>query len=201
MIIYAEQQFFLNLIQAYSSPCNLTPPISWVLIGQPLIFSLTSPTCCNSPRKCTPVKYKARQKAGFQIVTYTTFSIALRDFNWFRKHIEKISNSKDFNLKDSCSELKPQRQGFEKFLVWKVIASDNSNLLRKVVFLLKSNFQVTAIFIFLEVGYLVVNFIYKWKRQIFLVHHKIMSDWFIFSKYLSECFNFVMVTWFYCFLQ
>ena len=143
----------------------------------------------------------ARQKAGFQIVTYTPFSIALRDFNWFRKHIEKISNSKDFNLKDSCSELKPQRQGFEKFLVWKVIASDNSNLLRKVVFLLKSNFQVTAIFNFLGVGYLVVNFIYKWKRQIFLVHHKIMSDWFIFSKYLSECFNFVMVTWFYCFLQ
>ena len=28
MIIYAEQQFFLNLIQAYSSSCNLTPPIS-----------------------------------------------------------------------------------------------------------------------------------------------------------------------------
>ena len=27
------------------------------------------PTFCNSARKCTPVKYKARQKAGFQVVT------------------------------------------------------------------------------------------------------------------------------------
>ena len=49
---------------------NLTPPISRVLIGQHSIFcSLTSPTCCNSSRNCTPVKYKKRQKAGFAIVT------------------------------------------------------------------------------------------------------------------------------------
>ena len=54
---------------AYSPSYNLTPRISRVLIGQHLIFcSLTSPTCCNSPRKCTPLKYK-RQKAGFPIVT------------------------------------------------------------------------------------------------------------------------------------
>ena len=39
-----------------------------------MIFcSLTSPACCNSPRKCTPVKYKKRQKAGFPIVTLTNF--------------------------------------------------------------------------------------------------------------------------------
>ena len=58
---------------AYSSSNNLAPPISRVLIGQHLIFSLlTPPTCCNSPPKCTPVKYKAKQKAGFPIVTYTT---------------------------------------------------------------------------------------------------------------------------------
>ena len=45
----------------YSLSYNLTSPISGVLIGQHLIFySLTSPTCCNSPRKCTPVKYKKR---------------------------------------------------------------------------------------------------------------------------------------------
>ena len=38
-----------------------------VLIGPYLNFgSLTSPTCCNSPRKCTPVKWKVRQKAGYQ---------------------------------------------------------------------------------------------------------------------------------------
>ena len=42
-------------------------------------------------------------------------------------------------------------------------ASDKSNLLRKVQFLLKSGFQVIAFFILLEVGYLVaiiVNFVY-----------------------------------------
>ena len=32
---------------------------------------LTSPTCCNLPRKSTPAKYKGRQKAGFPIVTGT----------------------------------------------------------------------------------------------------------------------------------
>ena len=55
-----------------SASDNLTPPISRVLIGRHLHFcSLTSPTYCNSSRKCTPVKYKARQKAGFPIVTET----------------------------------------------------------------------------------------------------------------------------------
>ena len=57
----------------YSSSCNLTPPISRVLICRHLIFCpSTWPTCCNSPRKCARVKYKARQKAGFPIATYTT---------------------------------------------------------------------------------------------------------------------------------
>ena len=45
-----------------------------------------------------------------------------------------------------------------------VVASDKSNLLRKVDFLLKNGFQVIAFFIHLEVGYLaiiVVNFVYK----------------------------------------
>ena len=52
----------------YSPSCNLAPPISQVLIGQHLIFcSLTSPTCCNSPLKCTPSKHKKRQKFGFQL--------------------------------------------------------------------------------------------------------------------------------------
>ena len=53
---------------AYSSSYNLTPPISRVLISRQLIFYLpTWPTCCNSPRKYTPVTYKARQKAEFPI--------------------------------------------------------------------------------------------------------------------------------------
>ena len=58
----------------YSSSYRLTPPISRVLIDPLLNFcSLTSRTCCNSSPKCTPVKYKARQKAGFGIATETTF--------------------------------------------------------------------------------------------------------------------------------
>ena len=57
----------------YSSSYNLTSAISRVTIGEHLIFcSRLWPTCCNSPRKCTPVKYKARQRAGFPIVTYTS---------------------------------------------------------------------------------------------------------------------------------
>ena len=57
----------------YSSSYNLTPAISRVLIGEQLIFcSPPWPTCCNSPRKCTPVKYKTRQKVGFPIITYKT---------------------------------------------------------------------------------------------------------------------------------
>ena len=30
---------------------------------------MTSPMCCNSPQKCTPVKYKKRKKAGFSFAT------------------------------------------------------------------------------------------------------------------------------------
>ena len=57
----------------YSSSYNLTPAISRVLIGEHLIFcSPPWPTCCNSPRKCTPVKYKTKQKVGFPIITYKT---------------------------------------------------------------------------------------------------------------------------------
>ena len=56
----------------YSSSYILTPAISWVLIGDHLIFcSPPWPMCCNSLPKCTPVKYKARQKAGFPTVTNT----------------------------------------------------------------------------------------------------------------------------------
>ena len=55
------------------------------LIGRDLIFSsLTSPTCCNSPRKCTPVKYKTRQKAWFQIVSSNT---SLKWLSFVRLHL------------------------------------------------------------------------------------------------------------------
>ena len=51
----------------YSSCNNLISVISRVLIYSYLNFcSLTSPTSCNSPRKCTPVKGKVKQKAGYQ---------------------------------------------------------------------------------------------------------------------------------------
>ena len=57
--------------------------VSRVLIDQHLIFcSYTWSTCCNTPRKCTPVKYKVRQKAGFPIVTYTTSFWTLDPRRW-----------------------------------------------------------------------------------------------------------------------
>ena len=57
----------------HSSCNNLISVISRVLIAPYLNFcSLTSPTCCNLPRKCTPVKWNVRQKAGYQVVKYTT---------------------------------------------------------------------------------------------------------------------------------
>ena len=55
----------------------------------------------------------------------------------------------------------PQGQGFESC---QVIASNKSDLLRKVDFFLKNGFQVIAFSILLEVGHLaiiVVNFVDK----------------------------------------
>ena len=58
-LLYAK--FLERRTFPYSSSYHLTPPFSRVLIAPHLIFcSLTSPTCYNSPRKCTPVKYKAK---------------------------------------------------------------------------------------------------------------------------------------------
>ena len=70
-ILTLSCRFITSYTPSYNlTSYNLTPPISRVLIGQHLIFcSLTSPTCCNLPRKCTPVKYKNGQKAGFPNAT------------------------------------------------------------------------------------------------------------------------------------
>ena len=54
--------------------------------------------------------------------------------------------------------------GTEILKVLQLIASDKSNLLRKVHFLLKSVFQVIGFFVILKVGYLVkivIRFVYK----------------------------------------
>ena len=68
-------QVFWFWRHTYSTSDNVTPLVSSVLISRHLIFCwLTSPMCCNSPRKCTPVKYKKRQKAGFPIITQTLFN-------------------------------------------------------------------------------------------------------------------------------
>ena len=86
---------------AYSSPCNLTPPLYRVLIGLHLIFCPpTWPTCCNSPRKVTSVKYKTRQKPGFPIVTWT-ISTAVKN--------EKSEIGFKSSIGPSCpiSEIKP----------------------------------------------------------------------------------------------
>ena len=68
-------QVFWFWRHTYSTSDNVTPPVSSVLIGWHLIFCwLASPTCCNSPQKCAPAKYKNRQKAGFPIATQTPFN-------------------------------------------------------------------------------------------------------------------------------
>ena len=75
---------------SYSSSHNLTPAISRALIGRYLIFcSPTWPTCCNSSRKCTPVKYKAREKSGFPTVTQTT-----SDF-WYQVQILSVLSERN----------------------------------------------------------------------------------------------------------
>ena len=64
MLFFFNKKLCLKILCSftYSSSYNLTPAISQVLIGRRLIFcSPTWPPCCNSPRKCTPVKYKVRQ--------------------------------------------------------------------------------------------------------------------------------------------
>ena len=74
-------QVFWFWRHTYTTSDNVTPSISRVLIGRHMIFYwLTSPMCPNSPGKCTPVKYKKKQKAGFPIVTQTP-SIAQLCFN------------------------------------------------------------------------------------------------------------------------
>ena len=73
-VIYYRSRVLLGICNfPYSTSENEAPPISRVLIGRHLIFCwLTSLPYSNSPPKCTPVKYKRRQKAGFSIVISTT---------------------------------------------------------------------------------------------------------------------------------
>ena len=87
---------------------NLTQPISWVLIRQHLIFcSLTSPACCNLPRKCTRQVEKRRQKAEFFICHIDnlkgtqSWEILFCDINHFFSRNYNFSN-----LKQICVFLK-----------------------------------------------------------------------------------------------
>ena len=103
-------------------------------------------------------------------------------FFFWRRHTKFYNESALQNPKmHTCSNLDLKS--------CQVIAYDDSNLLIKVDFLLKIGFQVIVFFIPLGVGYLViivVNFVYKWAWQLFLGHHKIMSDWFIFLEHFSD---------------
>ena len=98
--------------------------------------------------------------------------------------------------------LKPDRQDLKSC---QLIAFDKSNLQRIAHFLPKSDFHIVAIFILLEVGYLVtivMNFVYKWARQLFSEHYKTTSAWFMFSEFFSDWwFNFVTVTKLYYFFK
>ena len=56
--------------------------------------------CCNSPRKCKPVKYKKRQKAGFLIITYGSVCNSKQKWNndecWCEhKELDDWSSCKD----------------------------------------------------------------------------------------------------------
>ena len=74
------------------------------------------------------------------------------------------------------------------------IASNKSNLMSKLRFRLKVVSKLFLLFpkhffILLEVGYLakiVVHVVYKWARQLFSPHFKIMSDWFIFLEFSPD---------------
>ena len=103
---------------AYSLSCNLTLPISRVLIVPHLIFYsldfLTSTTCCNLPGKCTSVKYKARQKTGVssvfpllfccslfsQTLDHSYFFIILDSVSYLTWVITVIKNQKQFLTKN-----------------------------------------------------------------------------------------------------
>ena len=65
-------QNFVKCNTTYSSFYNLIAAISRVLIDQHLIFCSPTCSCCNSSRKCTPVKYKTRQKVRYPSFTQTT---------------------------------------------------------------------------------------------------------------------------------
>ena len=109
--IMAEQQILpYSLSPPYSLSDNLAPLISRVLISQRLIFcSLTSLKCCNSPLKCTPVKYKTRQKARLPIFTQTTS---------YTKYSKNILGQNAIVAKKqiSCSQIESSRMPNEAIL-------------------------------------------------------------------------------------
>ena len=77
----------------------MTASISRVLVGQHL-RSKTSQTCCNLSRKCTSVKYKKRQKAGFLIITYGSACNSKQKWNNYKcwcehKELDDWSSCKD----------------------------------------------------------------------------------------------------------
>ena len=112
--------FILCNLYQHNLSCNLTPPISRVLIGPHLVFySLTSPPCCNSPRKCTQDKKLGSQlshrqplpvwcllnpylkecltfevtmsnKRGYVVSIYWSPSQNFDNFNSFSTNLEKL---------------------------------------------------------------------------------------------------------------
>ena len=65
----------------YSLSYNLALPTSRFLIGQHLNFCLlTSPTCYNSPRKCTLVNKRQGKKLGLQLSHRHPLRMVLANF-------------------------------------------------------------------------------------------------------------------------
>ena len=88
---YHSDASFSASVFVNSYEMNIVPFAIWNhlflefwLVDTWFFYPPTWQTCCNSPRKCTPIKYKARQNAEFSIVTYTT-SMTLNWKHWTEK--------------------------------------------------------------------------------------------------------------------
>ena len=121
VIIY----YYIYCDITYSSSYNLTPPISRVLIGQHLIFcSLASPACCNSPRKCTPVKYKMRQLSHRQ-------PHKLRKFDKMADKKDKLNEEKQKRLTELIKKVS-KKEFFEQGKNISNLISENVSIIKKL---------------------------------------------------------------------
>ena len=82
----------LETVLTYSSSCNLTQPISRALIVRDFIFCPPMwPTCCNTPQKCAPVKYKAGFQLSHRRPLNSLYSHTAKSIYYFVRAIAKFN--------------------------------------------------------------------------------------------------------------